>query len=275
MSVIIKRGAPLPAYGFENYQTVKDGQTRVRLKIYEGEKKYVKYNHLLKDTTIEGLSPKPKGETKILVEFNIDVNGILYIKAVEKSEINGQSISLSIKNDEISFSDEEMKKLREKMEQMAKKIKASILQNEVLDINEIEIKNSLKMNEADYEEIINNLKRDFDFFIKMQSQVYPIIHLFIGDENEGDANINNIDVNESSLMENTSMHPANLSGLLNITDDGTMNNKIVKFNPADDTNYKTESNSLIDKEYYSFNGHDIHTIKIYFTHFFLTHIFLN
>ena len=155
------------------------------------------------------------------------------------------------------------------------KIKASIIQNEVLDINEIEIKNSLKMNEADYEEIINNLKRDFDFFIKMQCQVYPIIHLFIGDENEGDANINNIDVNESSLMENTSMHPANLSGLLNITDDGTMNNKIVKFNPADDTNYKTESNSLIDKEYYSFNGHDIHTIKIYFTHFFRLNCELN
>jgi len=155
------------------------------------------------------------------------------------------------------------------------KIKASIIQNEVIDINEIEIKNSLKMNEADYEEIINNLKRDFDFFIKMQSQVYPIIHLFIGDENEGDANINNIDVNESSLMENTSMHQANLSGLLNITDDGTMNNKILKFNPADDTNYKTESNSLIDKEYYSFNGHDIHTIKIYFTHFFRLNCELN
>ena len=155
------------------------------------------------------------------------------------------------------------------------KIKASIIQNEVIDINEIEIKNSLKMNEADYEEIINNLKRDFDFFIKMQSQVYPIIHLFIGDENEGDANINNINVNESSLMENTSMHQANLSGLLNITDDGIMNNKIIKFNPADDTNYKTESNSIIDKEYYSFNGHDIHTIKIYFTHFFRLNCELN
>ena len=155
------------------------------------------------------------------------------------------------------------------------KIKASIIQNEILDINEIEIKNSLKMNEADYEEIINNLKRDFDFFIKMESQIFPIIHLFIGDENEGDANINNIDVNESSLIENTSIQPTNLSGLLNITDDGTMNNKILKYNLADDTNYKTESNSLIDKEYYSFNGHDIHTIKIYFTHFFRLNCELN
>ena len=154
MSVIIKRGAPLPAYGFENYQTVKDGQTRVRLKIYEGEKKYVKYNHLLKDTTIEGLSPKPKGETKILVEFKIDVNGILYIKAVEKSEINGQSISLSIKNDEISFSDEEMKKLREKMGQMSKKIKY------IKDFDYTNLKETLKEYKDAYEKCAENEEED-------------------------------------------------------------------------------------------------------------------
>ena len=154
MSVIIKRGAPLPAYGFENYQTVKDGQTRVRLKIYEGEKKYVKYNHLLKDTTIEGLSPKPKGETKILVEFKIDVNGILYIKAVEKSEINGQSISLSIKNDEISFSDEEMKKLKEKMGQMSKKIKY------IKDFDYTNLKETLKEYKDAYEKCAENEEVD-------------------------------------------------------------------------------------------------------------------
>ena len=147
-------GAPLPAYGFENYQTVKDGQTRVRLKIYEGEKKYVKYNHLLKDTTIEGLSPKPKGETKILVEFKIDVNGILNIKAVEKSEINGQSISLSIKNDEISFSDEEMKKLKEKMGQMSKKIKY------IKDFDYTNLKETLKEYKDAYEKCAENEEED-------------------------------------------------------------------------------------------------------------------
>ena len=59
------------------------------------------------------------------------------------------------------------------------KLKVSIFQNDIIDINDIEVKNSLKMNEADYEEIINNIKRDFDFFMKLNIQVYPIIHLFI------------------------------------------------------------------------------------------------
>ena len=38
MSVIIKRGTPLPVFNTELYETVTDNQTRVRLKIYEGEK---------------------------------------------------------------------------------------------------------------------------------------------------------------------------------------------------------------------------------------------
>ena len=155
------------------------------------------------------------------------------------------------------------------------KIKASIFQNEVLDINEIEIKNCLKMNESDYEEIINNLKRDFDFFMKIPSQVYPIIHLFIGDEDEDDIIVNNNNMNESSIIENVSNQPVNISGLLNLTEDETTNNKILRNSIDSDSNYKTESNSLLDKEYYSQNGHDIHSIKIYFTHFFRLNCELN
>jgi len=123
MSVIIKRGSILPIVNTCEYKTVADNQTTVRLKIYEGEKKYVKYNHLLKETTIEGLTPKPKGQTKISVEFKIDVNGILSVKAVESSEKDGKSINLTIKNDEISFSKEKMEQLKQKKEDITKKIK--------------------------------------------------------------------------------------------------------------------------------------------------------
>ena len=151
------------------------------------------------------------------------------------------------------------------------KLKVSIFQNEIIDINEIEVKNSLKMNEADYEEILNNLKRDFDFFIKINIQVYPIIHLFIGDEKDD----NNIHINESSIIENTSIHQANLSGILNETDDNIIVTNNLNNNIDNNTIYQTESNSLVDKEYYSMSGNDIHTIKIYFTHFFRLNCELN
>ena len=123
MSVMIKRGTPLPTFNVQTYTTVEDNQTKVQLEIYEGERKYVKYNHLLTKTTITGLSPKPKGETKISVEFKIDVNGILYVKAIEESEKNGKKIELTIKNDDITFTNEEMEKMKKKMEEMSKDVK--------------------------------------------------------------------------------------------------------------------------------------------------------
>ena len=157
------------------------------------------------------------------------------------------------------------------------KIKVSIFENELIDLNEIEIKNSLKMNEADYEEILNNLKNDFNFFMKMNIQVYPIINLFIGDENSGGGPLNINDANESSLIGDTSLQQNNLSGILNNLDDGGLiNNNLNNLNNLNNFNkeldkddlYETEANSLVDKEYYSMTGNNIHTIKIYFTHFF-------
>ena len=154
------------------------------------------------------------------------------------------------------------------------RLKVSILQNDVIDVNEIEIKNSLKMNETDYDEIINNIKKDFNFFMKMNIQVYPIINLFIGDENGGGGGIigNNNDANESSLMGDTSLQQNNLSGLLNNLEEGGFNNNISNSgkdkNNIEEDLYETETNSLVDKEYYSMTGNDIHTLKIYFTHFF-------
>ncbi len=152
------------------------------------------------------------------------------------------------------------------------KLKVSVLQKDVIDINQIEIKNSLKMNEADYDQIISILKNDFNFVMNLNIQIYPVINLFIGDENsQGGGGGNNHDANESSLMDNISVNQNNLSGILNNLEDGNFLNNVNEnksLNLDEDDLYQTENNSLVDKEYYSMMGNDIHTVKIYFTHFF-------
>ena len=152
------------------------------------------------------------------------------------------------------------------------KLKVSVLQKDVIDINQIEIKNSLKMNGADYDQIISILKNDFNFVMNLNIQIYPVINLFIGDENiQGGGGVNNHDANESSLMDNISVNQNNLSGILNNLEDGNFLNNINEnksLNLYEDDLYQTENNSLVDKEYYSMMGNDIHTVKIYFTHFF-------
>ena len=81
MSVIIKRASKIPSKNSEIYCTSCDNQKVARIKIYEGEKKYVKYNHVLGELYLKNLPPKPKGKVKIKVKFFIDVNGILNVTA--------------------------------------------------------------------------------------------------------------------------------------------------------------------------------------------------
>ena len=123
MSVIIKRGTPIPAFGEKTYYSGEDNQTGMPIDIYEGEKKYVKNNHLLKKSNIKGLTKRPKGETKVTVRFDIDVNGILNVKAEEESTKDGQKLELTIKNDEISLSAKEIEELKKKNKNIIDKIK--------------------------------------------------------------------------------------------------------------------------------------------------------
>ena len=53
MNIIIKRGSILPALKEIEYETLYDNKTNFSFKIYEGDKKYVKYSHLLKEVTIK------------------------------------------------------------------------------------------------------------------------------------------------------------------------------------------------------------------------------
>lgn len=87
MSVIIKRGTTIPTFGTETYYSASNNQTSMSMNIYEGEKKFVKYNHLLKKSDISGLTKRPQGKTKVIVKFDIDVNGILTVHSKEDLKI--------------------------------------------------------------------------------------------------------------------------------------------------------------------------------------------
>ena len=143
MSVIIKRGTPIPYSGSEVYSTNADDQTGMVIDIYEGENIFVKYNHLLKKSQISGLKKRPKGKTQVIVTFDIDINGILIVNAKEKSENNdGKSMTpVIIKNDDISLSKEQMEKLREKNKKLLEKLRDNDL---IPKIDYTNLKKSLK-----------------------------------------------------------------------------------------------------------------------------------
>ena len=173
MDVIIKRGSLIPIQNVKEYFIIYDNQ--ISIKIYEGEKKYVKYNHLLKEINLNGLSENPKKEVKIKVIFEIDVNGIITITIKEENK-KDIFIDCVIKIDEVKLSNEEIEKLKEKNKKYMEKCKRKMnidykniketlrdVQNILNETKDEEDKfNILMCLNNILEEFIDNLEKDFD-----------------------------------------------------------------------------------------------------------------
>lgn len=116
MTNIIDRNTNIPiSEKKKTFTTYSDNQPAVTIKIYEGERKLVKDNHLLGTFDLTGLTPAPRGEPQIHVYMSVDVNGLLKVTATE--ELSGKTESIEIKNDN-KLSDEELQKLIEESEKM-------------------------------------------------------------------------------------------------------------------------------------------------------------
>ena len=135
MKVFIKRGTLIPCIYSQDFYTTYDNQTEFSLKIYEGENKYVKYNHLLKEIKLEGLKPRPKGETKIVLDIEVNLDNIVKMKIVEAYEEKGKSANFSISNEGISFSIENIKSFGEKIKKLSKFLNYKELTNNLGVIN--------------------------------------------------------------------------------------------------------------------------------------------
>ncbi|MDB6133011.1 MAG: dnaK 1 [Verrucomicrobiales bacterium] len=80
---IIPRGTPLPVRRAESYITAHDNQTAVRVDVFQGEYLMPEDNTHLGGMMVEGLSKQPAGSV-IVIEFRLDLNGILTATAIEK-----------------------------------------------------------------------------------------------------------------------------------------------------------------------------------------------
>ncbi|HEY5583515.1 MAG TPA: Hsp70 family protein [Ruminiclostridium sp.] len=79
--IIIPRNITIPVIREKIYKTCADYQTKVEIKVYQGEYRKASSNNSLGSFMIEGIPAKPAFEEKIKVIFSYDVNGILNVEA--------------------------------------------------------------------------------------------------------------------------------------------------------------------------------------------------
>lgn len=84
VSKIIHRNSTIPVSATEHFTTYIDGQVSVDIHVLQGERELVKDNRSLARFQLKGLPPMQAGIPKIEVEFIIDANGILNVRAMEQ-----------------------------------------------------------------------------------------------------------------------------------------------------------------------------------------------
>jgi molecular chaperone DnaK (HSP70) len=90
MGQLIERGTLIPTKVTKRYTTDTDNMDSVNISIYEGERKFVKDNRLLGCFELSGLEPAPSGVPIIMVEIEIDANGVLDVTAFDKRDTTTQ-----------------------------------------------------------------------------------------------------------------------------------------------------------------------------------------
>ena len=114
MTVLIPRNSSLPTKKTQILSTYFDNQTFVSVQVFEGERQLTKDNHLLGKFNLDGIPPMPRGQPQIEITFDLDINSILNVTAVEKS--TGKKEKMVITNDKERLSRDVIDRLAKEAE---------------------------------------------------------------------------------------------------------------------------------------------------------------
>ena len=105
MDTIIPRNNKVPASAGRNYTTSVDGQTNLKIAVYQGERDLIEHNRKLGEFVLKGIPPMPMGLPKIEIQFILNADGILTVKAKELRSNVEQEIEIK---SSYGLSEEEM-----------------------------------------------------------------------------------------------------------------------------------------------------------------------
>jgi len=95
MTALIERNTTIPTSKSEVFSTAEDGQLAVDIHVLQGERPMASDNMTLGQFRLEGIPPAPRGVPQVEVTFDIDVNGIVSVKAKDLGTGKEQKITIT------------------------------------------------------------------------------------------------------------------------------------------------------------------------------------
>jgi molecular chaperone DnaK len=113
MTPLISRNTTIPTSKSQIFSTATDSQPSVEIHVLQGERQMANDNRTLGRFMLDGILPAPRGMPQVEVTFDIDANGILSVKALDKGTGKEQKITITVSS---GLSKEEIEKMRKEGE---------------------------------------------------------------------------------------------------------------------------------------------------------------
>jgi molecular chaperone DnaK len=105
---LIEKNTTIPTQKSQVFSTAADNQPMVDIHVVQGERSMANDNKSLGRFHLDGIPPAPRGTPQIEVSFDMDADGILNVKALDKATSKEQSIRIEAQS---GLSDQEIEKM--------------------------------------------------------------------------------------------------------------------------------------------------------------------
>jgi molecular chaperone DnaK len=106
---MVEKNTTIPTSRSQTFSTNADNQTSVEIHIVQGERPMAPDNKSLGRFILDGIPPAPRGMPQVEVTFDVDANGILNVKAKDKTSGKEQAIRIEASS---GLSKEEIAKMQ-------------------------------------------------------------------------------------------------------------------------------------------------------------------
>ncbi|MEZ0180567.1 molecular chaperone DnaK ['Camptotheca acuminata' phytoplasma] len=113
---LIERNTTIPTTAKQVFSTAEDNQPSVIIHVLQGERPLARENKTLGRFSLDNIPPAPRGIPQIEVTFDIDVNGIVSVKAKDLGTNKEQKITISGNG---SLTEEEIQRMIKEAEEHA------------------------------------------------------------------------------------------------------------------------------------------------------------
>ena len=93
---ILDRNSTIPTERTRLFTSSVDGQTSVKVQVFQGESRQAEENLRLGELEMYGLRPGARGEVVVAVTFEIDTDGIVNVTAIDEETGQAQSVRLKV-----------------------------------------------------------------------------------------------------------------------------------------------------------------------------------